>query len=100
MMGLGNIGKKGARRAKAFDMRIQYYDVNRLTGDQEDALGVRFALFQELLKTSDIVTLHVPLALSTHNLIGEKDLAMMKPTAILTNPSLAPLAHAAPLPHP
>ncbi len=44
IVGLGNIGKKVARRAKPFDMRIQYYDTNRLTGDQEDALGVRFAL--------------------------------------------------------
>jgi len=43
IVGLGNIGKKVARRAKAFDMRIQYYDVNRMTTDQEDALGVRFA---------------------------------------------------------
>jgi phosphoglycerate dehydrogenase-like enzyme len=91
IIGLGNIGKKVARRAKAFDMRIQYYDVNRLTGDQEDALGVRFALFQELLRTSDIVTLHVPLDMSTHNLIGEKELAMMKPTAILINTCRGPV---------
>jgi len=35
IVGLGNIGKKVARRAKAFDMRIQYYDVNRMTADQE-----------------------------------------------------------------
>ena len=55
IVGLGNIGKKVARRAKAFDMRINYYDINRLTADQEDALGIRFALFPELLKTSDIV---------------------------------------------
>ena len=41
IVGLGNIGKKVARRAKAFDMRIQYYDINRMTTDQEDALGVR-----------------------------------------------------------
>jgi len=41
IVGLGNIGKKVARRAKAFDMPIQYYDVNRMTTDQEDALGVR-----------------------------------------------------------
>src|SRR5207244_12926977 len=78
---LGNTGKKVARRAKAFDMHIKYYDINRLTGDQEDALGVRFALFPELLKPADIVTLHVPLDMSTHNLIGERELAMMKPTA-------------------
>ena len=48
IVGLGNIGKKVARRAKAFDMRIQYYDVNRMTTDQEDALGVRFVLLPEL----------------------------------------------------
>ena len=49
IVGLGNIGKKVARRAAAFDMRVQYYDVARLTLDQEDAIGVRFALFTELL---------------------------------------------------
>jgi phosphoglycerate dehydrogenase-like enzyme len=91
IVGLGNIGKKTARRAKAFDMRIQYYDINRMTTDQEDALGVRFALFPELLKTSDIVSLHVPLDKSTHNLIGEKELAMMKPTAILVNTCRGPV---------
>ena len=91
IIGLGNIGKKVARRAKAFDMRIQYYDVNRMTTDQEDALGVRFALLPELLKTSDIVSLHVPLDLSTHNLIGERELGMMKPTAILINTCRGPV---------
>ncbi len=91
IIGLGNIGKKVARRAKAFDMQIKYYDINRLTTDQEDALGVRFALFPELLKISDIVSLHVPLDLSTHNLIGEKELALMKPTAILVNTCRGPV---------
>ena len=42
-MGLGTIGKKVARRAPAFDMRVQYYDIVRLSEDQEDALGVRKA---------------------------------------------------------
>src|SRR6266545_4460659 len=55
IVGLGNIGKKVARLAHAFDMNIQYYDIARLTEDQEDALGVRFVLFTELLRTSDIV---------------------------------------------
>jgi phosphoglycerate dehydrogenase-like enzyme len=91
IIGLGNIGKKVARRAKAFDMRVRYYDIHRLTGDQEDALGVRFALFPELLKTSDIVTLHVPLDRSTHNLIGEREFALMKPTAILVNTCRGPV---------
>jgi len=91
IVGLGNIGKKVARRAKAFDMRIQYYDINRMTTDQEDALGVRFALFPELLKTSDYVSLHVPLDASTHNLIGERELNMMKKTAILINTCRGPV---------
>lgn len=91
IVGLGNIGKKVARRAKAFDMRVIYYDTNRLTADQEDALGIRFALFPELLKTSDVVSLHVPLDLSTHNLIGERELSLMKKTAILINTCRGPV---------
>src|SRR5205085_1796536 len=66
-------------------------DVNRMTTDQEDALGVRFVLLPELLKTSDIVSLHVPLDLSTHNLIGERELSLMKPTAILINTCRGPV---------
>jgi phosphoglycerate dehydrogenase-like enzyme len=91
IVGLGNIGTKVARRAKAFDMRVQYYDINRLTTAQEDSLGIRFVLFPELLKTSDVVSLHVPLDLSTHNLIGEAELAMMKKTAILINTCRGPV---------
>src|SRR5881409_4025305 len=91
IVGLGNIGKKVARRAAAFDMRIQYYDIARLTEDQEDALGVRFVLFTELLRTSDVVTLHVPLDDSTRNMIGARELAMMKKSAILVNTCRGPV---------
>ncbi|PYN27781.1 MAG: lactate dehydrogenase [Candidatus Rokuibacteriota bacterium] len=91
IVGLGNIGKKVARLAHAFDMTIQYYDVARLTEDQEDALGVRFVLFTELLRTSDIVTLHVPLDDSTRNLIGARELAMMQKSAILVNTCRGPV---------
>ncbi len=62
IVGLGTIGKKTARLAKAFGMTVQYYDITRLTEDQADELGVRFALFEEVLRTSDIVSLHVPLS--------------------------------------
>src|SRR5437867_4713433 len=78
LVGLGHIGKKGARRAPGLGLEIQYYDIVRLNEDQEDALGVRFVLFTELLRTSDVVTLHVPLDDSTRNLIGSSELAMMK----------------------
>ena len=91
IVGLGNIGKKVARLAHAFDMNILYYDVARLTEDQEDALGVRFVLFTELLQAADVVTLHVPLDESTRNLIGARELAMMKKTAILVNTCRGPV---------
>ena len=85
IVGLGNIGKKVARRAAAFDMDIQYHDIARLTEDQEDALGVRFVLLAELLRTSDVVSLHVPLDDTTRNLLGAHEFAMMKASAILIN---------------
>ena len=51
IVGLGTIGKKVARLAQAFGMRVQYYDIARLSEDEEDALGVRFRLLRELLRT-------------------------------------------------
>src|SRR5262249_35218458 len=57
----------------------------------EDALDVRFALFPELLQSSDIVTLHVPLDAQTYKIIGQRELAMMKPTAILINTCRGPV---------
>jgi phosphoglycerate dehydrogenase-like enzyme len=93
IVGLGNIGKKVARRAAAFDVDIQYYDIERLSEDEEDALGVRFVLFTELLRTSDIVTLHVPLDDTTRNMIGAPELAIMKPSAILINTCRGPVVN-------
>jgi len=91
IVGLGTIGKKVARRAAAFGLRIQYYDIVRLPEDAEDALGVRFALFPELLRTSDIVSLHVPLNKVTRNLIGTRELGLMQPSAVLINTCRGPV---------
>src|SRR5262249_3616168 len=91
VIGLGNIGKKVARRVAAFDADVQYYDIFRLTEDQEDALGVRFALLTELLRPSDVVSLHVPLDDSTRRMLGAQEFAMMKPTAILVNTCRGPV---------
>jgi len=91
IIGLGNIGKKVARRAAAFDARVQYYDILRLTEAEEDALGVRFVLLNELLRTSDVVTLHVPLNDSTRGMIGARELSQMKAGAILVNTCRGPV---------
>ena len=86
IVGLGTIGKKAARLAGAFGMTVQYYDIARLTEDAEDALGVRFRLLGELLRSSDIVSLHVPLNPTTRH--GARD-ALLKPGAVLINTSRA-----------
>jgi phosphoglycerate dehydrogenase-like enzyme len=91
IIGLGTIGKKVARLARAFGMRVQYYDIVRMTEDAEDALGVRFRLMGELLAISDIVTLHVPLNTTTRHMIGAHELASMKPEAIIVNTSRGPV---------
>ncbi len=91
IVGLGTIGKKVARLARAFGMRVQYYDIARLPEHEEDALGVRFRLFRELLRTSDIVTMHVPLNDSTRHMIGAEELALMKSEATIINTSRGPV---------
>jgi phosphoglycerate dehydrogenase-like enzyme len=97
IIGLGTIGKKVARRVRAFDADVVYYDIVRLTEDQEDALGVRFVLFEELLGTSDVVTLHVPLNESTHRFMGARQFAAMKPGAVLINTCRGPVVDEAAL---
>jgi glyoxylate reductase/D-3-phosphoglycerate dehydrogenase len=97
IVGLGTIGKKTARLASAFGMAVHYYDIARLTEDEEDALGVRFRLFRELLRTSDIVSLHVPLNPTTEKMLGAAEIALMKPTAILVNTARGPVVDEAAL---
>ncbi|MDR3535769.1 MAG: 2-hydroxyacid dehydrogenase [Acetobacteraceae bacterium] len=91
IIGLGTIGKKTARLAKAFGMDVQYYDILRLTEDQADTLGVRFSLFEEVLRTSDIVSLHVPLTRETKHMIGAAQLKLMQPSAYLVNTCRGPV---------
>ena len=91
IVGLGTIGKKVARLARAFGMRVVYFDIARLTEGEEDAIGVKFRLLKELLRISDFVSLNVPLNASTRHLIGASELALMKPTAILVNTSRGPV---------
>ncbi|MDK2806087.1 MAG: hypothetical protein PWQ94_1251 [Thermoanaerobacterium sp.] len=84
IIGLGRIGKGVAKRAKGFSMKILCYDVYP---DQEFAeeYNITYCSLEELLKNSDIVSIHVPLMPATKGLIGEKELNMMKPTAFLIN---------------
>jgi glyoxylate reductase/D-3-phosphoglycerate dehydrogenase len=91
IVGLGTIGRKVARLALAFGMVVHYYDIKRLSEAEEDALGVRFRLLPEILRGSDILSLHVPLNESTRAMIGAGELAVMKSSAIIVNTSRGPV---------
>ncbi|MCB1549663.1 MAG: 2-hydroxyacid dehydrogenase [Hyphomicrobiaceae bacterium] len=91
IIGLGTIGKKVARLALAFGMTVQYYDIARLSEDAEDALGVKFRLLRELVRSCDVLSLNVPLNASTRGMIGAEELALMKPTAIIVNTCRGPV---------
>lgn len=87
IVGLGSIGLKVAALFKAFGAEVQYFDVDRRTAEIESQQGIRYAAFDELLKTSDIVSLHVPLNDQTRLLMNKRTLTLMKPTAVLINTS-------------
>jgi glyoxylate reductase len=84
IIGLGRIGKQVARRARAFDMKILYHNRNRDEAAERE-LGVTHVSLDLLLRESDFVTLNCPLTPQTTNLIGRRELALMKPTGILVN---------------
>jgi phosphoglycerate dehydrogenase-like enzyme len=85
IVGLGKIGRWVCRHAQGFAANVVYYDAFRIPEAEERRLGVRFLPLEELLQTSDVVTLHVPSTPSTRGMIGKRELEMMKPTAILVN---------------
>ena len=87
IIGLGRIGQAVAKRARGFDMKVIYYDVYRQSPEVEKELNVEYRKFDEVLKESDFVSLHVPATEETHHLMGEEALKMMKSTAILINTS-------------
>jgi len=83
VIGMGRIGRAIARRAAGFSMRVVYHNRTRLPADEEGGAG--WLARDDLLRQSDHVVLMVPYSPATHHLIGEAELALMKPTAVLVN---------------
>ncbi len=96
IVGMGRIGAAVARRAGGFGMRILYHDRVRKPA-LEVQVGATFVSLDRLLSEADYVTLHVDLSASTQGLIGEAELDLMKPTAILINTSRGPVVQTAAL---
>lgn len=91
IVGLGGIGRKVAERARAFGMEIAYHSRRPAPAEVEAALGARRLPLEELLATSDVVSLHTPLTEETRHLVGAAELATMKPSAVLVNAARGPV---------
>jgi D-3-phosphoglycerate dehydrogenase len=87
LVGLGAIGKRVARIIKCFEPRLQYYDIVKVPPDEVKELDIEFRELEDLLVTSDIITIHVPLTPQTRGLIGKDQFLKMKRNAVIINTS-------------
>jgi phosphoglycerate dehydrogenase-like enzyme len=85
IIGLGAIGREVARRLVGFDVDVVYYDIKRPSRDLEAKLAVHFCEFEELLCSSDVVSLHVPLTAETRNMLDARRIGILKPGSTIIN---------------
>ncbi|KAI9647057.1 hypothetical protein NHQ30_005059 [Ciborinia camelliae] len=90
ILGMGNIGSAVAKRAAAFDMHVQYYTRNPLPAERTPP-GTRYVSFEELLRTSDVISVHLPLTDTTRHTLNSEGFAQMKKGAIVINTSRGPI---------
>lgn len=91
IVGMGQIGQAVAKRMKAFDMNIIYSQRTRLAPEVEAKFGAKFVSLEELIKTSDVLSLHCPLNDQTHHMIGAPEFKQMKSSAYLINAARGPV---------
>lgn len=84
VIGLGRIGAGVAKRAQAFEMNVIAYDPF-VSAERAESLGVKLMELDELFKTADFITVHMPLTKTTENMITLEKMKMMKPTTRLIN---------------
>lgn len=89
ILGMGGIGRATAQRAKAFGMKIQYHNRRQLPASEED--GAKYVTFDELLATSDVLSLNLSLNDSTRHIIGKKEFGKMKDGIVIVNTARGPL---------
>ncbi|MCX6532356.1 MAG: D-glycerate dehydrogenase [Actinobacteria bacterium] len=93
VIGMGAIGIATARRAKVFGMKVAYYSRSQIDDKIATELGAKRMSFEELLATSDVVSVHCPSNDSTHHLIGVEQFRLMKKSAFLINTARGPIVN-------
>ena len=91
IIGMGRIGRVVAKRALGFGMEILYYNRYRLLKKEENAVTAHYRSFEQLLRESDFISIHVPFSKETYHLIDARNIAMMKKTAFLINTARGPI---------
>ncbi len=95
IIGLGNIGQQVAKRLAGWGAYLLYYDAFPQSAAVEQALNITRVTLEELLRESDIVTLHTPLNEQTRGIINQERLALMKPNAVIVNTCRGPVVNQA-----
>ena len=85
IIGAGGIGREVARLAKGFGTKILYHNRNRLPEEVERELGLEYSSLDDLLESSDVLSINVPLTDETRGMIGAEEIARMKAGAVLVN---------------
>lgn len=91
IIGMGRIGRAVARRAQAFRMEAVYFDPNPLPPQEEKILRAVFLPLDDLLSTSDIISIHASLTAHSYHLLSAEKLKLLKPNAILVNVARGPI---------
>jgi len=89
ILGMGGIGRAVAQRARAFGMKIQYHNRNRLPTDQED--GAKYVSFEELMQSSDVLSMNLALNANTRHIVGKAQFDMMKEGVVIVNTARGPI---------
>ena len=97
IVGLGRIGRQVAKRLTGFDTRTIYYDIEDIPEEVRQQVKAEPVPFDELLETSDIVSMHVPLTRRTRGMMSDREFGMMKETAFLINLCRGPVVDEAAL---
>jgi glyoxylate reductase len=93
IIGMGAIGQALARRARAFEMEVVYHSRRPISPDLEAPTGAHRVALDELLASSDVVSVNCPYNAETHHLIDAEALARMRSTAYLVNTARGPIVH-------
>jgi glyoxylate reductase len=89
ILGMGGIGQAVAQRARAFGMKIQYHNRNQLPASEEQ--GAKYVSFDDLMKTSDVISLNLALNPSTRHIIAKEQFDMMKDGVVIVNTARGPI---------